>query len=373
MKKTLLVFFVWFILLHTLNKLSYKFIPDKTSYELPKRYVVNPRFWIAPWLNFDARNYLKIATESYIDSQQKYSLRVFFPFYPLLIRIASFNLLLNPILIGLAVSITSFLGSLFVLNRLLKAEGMPETKRFRVIVLLFLFPVSFFYLSFYTESLLLFLSLLTFYFLKKKNFLTASVCTAMATATKLLGVALLPSLMWEAYKRYRQTKKLPFSIILAPLGIVIYVLYTYQQTGNLTLVILGHSDWGRNASVLSPFIAFKEGLLKVFFGSVVSRNNFFVYSVEVLEFFSALFFLSVVLFGMKKMKFSYWLFVLFSFLLVIFSGALGSVNRVLLIVFPVHIFLAKVLPSKIYYLACLCLFILLLYLASLFLRGYFVA
>lgn len=373
MKKILLLFLVWFVLLHGFNKLSFKFLPDKTSYELPKKYEINPRFWITPWLNFDGRNYLKIATEGYAGSQQKFNLRVFFPFYPLLIRIASLNLLLNPILTGLAISIFSFIGSLIILNRLLKTGELQDKKRFKVIVLLFLFPASFFYISFYTESLLLFLSLLTFYFLKKKRFFAASVCVAMATATKILGVALLPSLMWEAYKRYRQTKKIPFSIIIAPLGIVLYILYTFQQTGNLTLAILGHSDWGRKVDIFSPILAFKEGLMKVFFGSAVSRNNFFAHSVEVLEFFSALFLLFVILFGIKKMKFSYWLFVLFSFLLISFSGAFGSINRVLLVIFPVHIFLAKVLPTKIYYFVCFCLFILLLYLTSLFLRGYFVA
>jgi Gpi18-like mannosyltransferase len=373
MKKTLLLFLVWFILLHAVNKGSFYLVPDKTSYELPKKYVINPRFWIAPWLNFDGRNYLKVATEGYSSAQQRFNLRVFFPFYPLLVRIASLNLLLNPIFIGLAISIISLLGSLFILHKLLKLENIPETKRFRTIFLLFLFPASFFYLAFYTESLLLLLSVLTFYFIKKKNFLAASVSTTMATATKILGIVLIPALIWEVYKQYKQTKKIPFSVILAPLGIILYLLYTFWQRGDLTLAILGHSDWGRKVSILSPIFAFKEGLIKVLFGSVVSRNNFFAYSVEVLEFFSALFFLLVVVFGIKKLKFSYWLFVSSSFLLVVFSGALGSINRVMLVVFPLHIFLVKVLPTKIYYLVCLCLFILLLYLTSLFLRGYFVA
>lgn len=373
MKKILFIFLAWFVLLHVLNKVSFYFVPDKTSYELPKKYEINPRFWIAPWLNFDARNYLKVATEGYSSSQQKFNLRVFFPFYPLLIRISSLNLLLNPILIGLAVSTSSFLAALFVLNKLLKTENMPEAKRFRTALLLMLFPASFFYLSLYTESLLLFLSLLTFYFLKKKNFWAASLSTAMATATKILGIALLPSLIWETYKSYKQTKKIPFSMLIAPLGIILYVFYTFWQTGSLTLTISGHSDWGRNVGILSPLFAFKEGLIKVLFGSVVSRNNFFAYSVEVLEFLSALFFLLVVIFGLRKMKFSYWLFVLSGFLLVVFSGALGSINRVLLVVFPLHIFLAKLLPTKFYYFVSFCLCILLLYLTCLFLRGYFVA
>lgn len=365
MKKIIFLFFIWFIMLHAINKISFVYIPDKTSYELPKKYLISPRFWIAPWLNFDGRNYLKITTEGYSNATQKFNVRVFFPLYPILVRIFSFNLFLNPILIGLALSAIFFVASLLVIYKLLNSE--------KAVFLLLLFPASFFYLAFYTESLLLFLSVLTFYFIKKKNLFAASVCIAMATATKILGIALLPSLLWEAYQNYRQTKKFPVSIVLAPLGIILYSLYTFWQTGNLTLAILGHSDWGRNIGILSPIFAIKEGLMKALFGSAVSRNNLFAYTIEVLEFFSAMFFLLVVLFGIKKIKFSYWLFVLSSFLLVVFSGALGSINRVMLVVFPLHVFLAKVLPTKIYYFVCLCLFVLLLYLTSLFLRGYFVA
>src|SRR5258708_2836840 len=118
MKKILVACAIWFVLLNVMNKMSFGVLPDATSYELPRGSTVASRFWIVPWLNFDGRNYLKIATDGYSASPKKFNLRVFFPLYPMLIKILSFNLFINPIMVGLAISSISFLVSLFVFNRL---------------------------------------------------------------------------------------------------------------------------------------------------------------------------------------------------------------------------------------------------------------
>lgn len=373
MKKIVILFTMWILLLNGLNKVSFQFLTDYTSYELPKNYSVEARFWIVPWLNFDGRNYLKIATDGYDSSQKKFNIRVFFPFYPLLIRILSFNLLFSPIVIGLLISLFSILTSIFIFNRLMILEKIREINRSKILLLFFLFPTSFFYLSYYTESLLLLLTLLTFFFLKERKFMLASISAALASGTKVLGLALFPVILWEAYQSYKSTKRVPISILIAPLGFILYSLYNYFLTGNLFLALQGHGDWGRHIGVLSPINAFSESFWKVLYGSDLSRHNIFIRSIEALEFFSAVFLIFMLIVSYKRLKLSYWLYLLFSTMIVFFSGSIGSLPRHLILLFPIHIVLAKILPIKFYYIIGIVFFILLTYLTSLFLRGYWVA
>ncbi len=365
---------IWFILLNVINKASSKYLVDHTSYELPKGYNVSHRFWVVPWLNFDGQNYLKIAINGYTGSvNKKFNLRVFFPFYPLIIRILSINLVMSPIYTGLIVSIVSFIVSMLVLNELLIKDRLKEIDRTKVLLLMLLFPASFFYAAFYTESLLLLLTLLTFYFLRKKDFLLASISTTLATATKIIGLALLPVLIYEAYRSYKETKKVSFPVLIAPLGIVGYALYTWVTSGDSLLIIRGQIDWGRRIGIFSPFIAFKGSLFHVIYGSLVSQHNFFARSIEVIELATAIFLIVVIILSFKRIKFSYWLYLLSGSLLVFFSGTFISIMRILIVLFPTHIYLAKTLPKKVYYFISLCFVILLVYLTSLFLRGYWVA
>ncbi len=372
MRKVLLVFIVWFLLVNVVNKVSFQFLTDYTSYELPKHYTIQNRFWIVPWLNFDGRNYLKIATDGY-NSTQKFNIRVFFPFYPLLIRIFSFNLFFNPIVVGLLISLFSIILGVYTFNKLLILEKIAEVDKAKILSLLFLFPTSFFYLSYYTESLLLLLTLLTFFFLKEKKFVLASIFAALASGTKVLGLALFPVILWEAYRSYKTTKRVSVSMLIAPLGFIFYSLYNYFVERNLFLALQGHSDWGRHIGILSPLQAFIESFSKVLFGSEISQHNIFIRSIEVLEFVSAVFLILMLILGYRRLKFSYWLYLLCSALVLFFSGSLGSLPRHLLLLFPIHIVLVKLLPTKLYYMVGTLFFILLIYLTALFLRGYWVA
>lgn len=373
MKKIFILVLFWFILLNSINKLSSKLIFDNTSYELPKANLINHRFWIVPWLNFDGRNYLEIVNNGYTSIGKKLDLRVFFPLYPLIIRILSINLLINPILIGLAVSFTSFIASLYILNKLLIQDKIIEENRHRVFLILLLFPTSYYFLAYYSESTYLLISILMFYFLNKKNFILASFFTSLATAIRLVGLALLFPLLWEAIQTYKKTKKFPLSILFAPLGFIIYGLYTQFTTGNGFLIVEKHKEWNRVMGIFGPWNALKDSLLNVISGSDISRNNPIIHSIEILEFCTAIFIVIILIKSFRKIRFTYWLYMFFSSLFIFFSGFLGSDSRFIIVMFPVFIYLVKVLSKKYFYIICLCFLILLIYLSSLFLRGYWVA
>src|SRR3972149_3002413 len=184
MKKIFTIFLFWFFLIVLINKLSAGFIPDRTSYELPFR--IPATFTMAPFLNMDGRHYLDIACNGYF-VKGGFDLRVFFPVYPLLIKAFSLNCSLNPIIVGLLISAVSFLASLYLLARMLSKDI-----RFKTLLLLIFFPTSFFFAAYYTESVFFLFTLLFFWFVEKKKYIAASMFAALASGTRLLGVALAP-------------------------------------------------------------------------------------------------------------------------------------------------------------------------------------
>jgi len=371
MKKILLIFLIWFFALNLLNPLSLKLLFDRTSYELPKNISLKYRHITVPWLNFDGRNYLEIVDKGY-EPGYKTDLRVFFPFYPLLIRVISFNLLLNPILIGLGISISAFLVCLLIFYQILKDDKIIEEKRKKILFLLLLFPTSFYFIAFYTESIFLLIVLLVFYFLNKKNFFLASLFTLLATATRISGLALIPPLIWESYNTFKKTKKISWMIIISPFGFIFYSLYLYLVSSEIFPFIFKQKNWNRIIGIFAPFNAFKEGFNNALQGSLITKGNFFGRSMEITEFIFAIFLIFLVILSFKKIKFSYWLYLFFSCLPIFFSGILSSVHRYMLVMFPIYIFLGS-LSKKYYYIFCFVFSILLIYFSCLFLRGYWVA
>jgi len=178
------VFLIWRLGLEVGVLLGGKFLPQK-GYLVP-----------SVWANFDGIHYLWIAQNGYGLYQQ-----AFFPLYPWLIRwLAGF--IHNYLFSGLAISHLTFFASLYLLYRLLLFDFSEKFVR-RVIILLLLFPTSFFFASFYSESLFFFLMIAAFYFARKGKWLVAGIFGALASATRVVGIFLLPALLvewWEQKK-----------------------------------------------------------------------------------------------------------------------------------------------------------------------------
>lgn len=372
MKKILLFLLSWVILLNVVNIISNFLIFDKTSYELPSGISLSFRHILVPWLNFDGRNYLQIVNKGY-DLGYLTELRVFFPLYPLLIRILSVNNFLNPIIIGLSVSLISLITSLFILNKLLTLDGFKRKDRERLILLILLFPTSFYFLAYYTESLFFLLVVSFFYFLNKKQFFISSVIAFLATATRITGLALLPILFYRAYKEFKDSRKINWSILISPFGFIFYLIYVQLISGDFLSVILKQKEWKRPIGLLGPWYALKDGFVKFIFGSKVTQLDFFGRSMEVVEFIFVVFLIYVIIHSYKKIKFDYWLYLFFSSLPIFFSGALSSIHRYMLVMFPIYVYLFKVIPRKFIMYAYIVFLILLIYFSALFLRNYWVA
>lgn len=371
MKRVLIAASVWFIFLNVLNVISLGILFDKTSYELPSGITIPIRHASVPWLNSDGRNYLKIATDGY-DPKYHVDLRAFFPLYPILIRLLSFNFLFNPILTGLTISWVSFVAMLFVFEKILKQDRIDKDERFKILLSILIFPTSFYFIAYHTESFFLFLVLSTFYFLNKKKFLAASLLTAIATATRVTGLALVVPLAWEAFLVYKNNKKIEWSVIFAPLGFLAYTLYLQLFAGSALAVVDSQKGWDKPIGIFGPIIAIRDGFHKFIYGSAITRGDFLGRSMEILEFLSAVALILLIIYTFKKIKTSYWLYFGASIIPIFFSGVLSSIHRYMMVMFPIYLLIGA-LPKKYYRIYVVVSTILLAYLVSLYLRNYWVA
>lgn len=122
---------------------------------------------------FDAQWYLKIAEAGYPTNPHSTALEVmdgatfaFFPLYPIILKILNIfimNILLTGFLFANFMLLINFWSLIYVLKKF-----TDEKIAIRTAFLLFLFPFSIFFRSYFTESLFLFLLIWFTHFLLKK-------------------------------------------------------------------------------------------------------------------------------------------------------------------------------------------------------------
>lgn len=125
----------------------------------------------------------------------------FFPFYPLMMRLLSWPLSvfgMNPIATGtLAGVIVSTVGTLFAMLALfdLAKDELGEAGGIRAAFYMIIFPSGFFLAQVYTEGLFVGLAFTSLAFLKKRNYLWASIFAVLATFTRAAGMLLVVPLL----------------------------------------------------------------------------------------------------------------------------------------------------------------------------------
>ncbi|MBI3538294.1 MAG: glycosyltransferase family 39 protein, partial [Chloroflexi bacterium] len=177
---------------------------------------------LAPWQRFDANWYLKIAQRGYSADDGS---TVYFPLYPLLIRIFGGGLLAAIVISNLAL-----IGVFYLVYQLGK-DLMGEKFAARALAYLAIFPTAFFLFAPYTESLFLFFALASIHAAAKEKFPRASIFAALAALTRLQGALLifpLAYLVWkknnaarltlEASRSFSYTFRNTFFLALIPLA-----------------------------------------------------------------------------------------------------------------------------------------------------------
>ncbi|MBI2011806.1 hypothetical protein HYS91_03485 [Candidatus Daviesbacteria bacterium] len=385
--KTLLKFLVptfllWRLFLFLPIFIGYNFLPFRDGFQFAtiwyRTALYSPvsHFLIYPWANFDGVHYLSIAGNGYIDEGR------FFPFFPILINIvseifgtgASFGLI--QFFVGFSIANTAFFLSLIVFYKLVRMD-YKKNIAFWAIIYITLFPTSFFFASIYSESLFLLLLLLTFYFLRLKKWLWASIFALFLTITRFIGIAVIPILFYEFFLQEKPfngkaiLKAWPF--FLTPLGIIGYSIFNYQMWGDYFYFIHSQGNLLNNRTVDS--IVFPLQTLFRYFKILTSVPLVqYEWWIALLELGIFVFSAIILYLGWrKKIKTSYLLFSIFGFLIPSLTGTFSGLPRYVIILFPLFITLALIEKKifKVMYISIstIVLFILLMF----FSRGYFVA
>lgn len=338
---------------------------------IPKTTFLGP----VPWANFDGVHYLEIAQYGYFQSQQ-----AFFPFFPLVIHFFAGLFGGNYILIALTIVNVSLLITLLLFWKLVRIDYNDRIAQWSLLFFL-LFPTSFFLGSIYTESIFLVFVLGSFYAARKKKWLLASILGGLASATRFVGIALLPAIIWEwwsvnEFKIKKEKLKIFFPdflwFVLIPMGLISYMIYLNNKFYDALAFVHTQPGFGANRTggeiILLPQVIFRY--IKIFLTVPWSSYDL---KIAILEFGLFAFALGMVLILRKRIRKSYFIFSLLVIIVPTLTGTLSSIPRYLLVAFPLFIALALINSTRTKAFILIINILLMIILTSLFTQGYWIA
>jgi Gpi18-like mannosyltransferase len=378
MKRVFSYFLVWRILLFVvafLATLAIAKFGNTFPYVDRVLTITNLPNWVWGFGNFDGVHYLRLAQNGYTAEYTQ----AFFPLYPLLIRLFNFlpkntgldlSLYTDPsyFYTGMLLSIVIFIPALYFLYKLWQEEYNQKISDIAILLLLS-FPTAFYFGAIYSEALFLLLVVLVFWSVKKDKFILAGVFAALASATKIQGALLFVFLVIELWNKHRRTWRDWLGVFISPLGLVIYMMFLKQTVGDPLYFLTSQSAFGASRTsslVLLPQVFYR------YFKIMITVNpltlNYFNALVEFI--FTSVLIVGVVL-AFKKIKFSYWVFVVLAVIMPTLTGTFSSMPRYALLAFPLLPLIAKYKRVSRYIIIAQSLVQIVL--LALFIRGYWVA
>lgn len=388
-KRILTLFLFWRLSLFLISYLAVFFIPIFRA-SFPYYNIIlmptNLPSWIWGFGNFDGVHYLRIAQNGY---SAQFS-QAFFPLFPLVIRTFNFIPKKLPLdatgivdpsffFTGMILSNVVFFFALILFYKLTRIDFSKKIA-YGSLILLVTFPTSFYFGSIYTESLFLLFVVGAFYFIRKGNFLVAGILSAVASATRIFGLLLIPVLLIEIYIKIKngeikldstETIKATIGVLLAPFGTLFYMLYLRLNFDNPLYFLTSQPSFGaeRTSSnlIFLPQVIYRY--LKIFITVPRISQPFFN---AFLEFTFTITTLVCLFFFIRKMRLSYFIFTLGCLVLPTLTGTLSSMPRYSLMAFLLLPFIMQMVNR--YYKLLVCFFITIgIILTGLFIRGYWVA
>lgn len=199
----------------------------------------------AAWERFDALWFLRIADQGYRPHDGS---AAFFPLYPLAARAVSFVLGGRPLAGATIVSNAAFVGAL-VVTYLLTAFELSERLARTTVLMLCVFPTSYFFLMPYSESLFLLLAATTFWAARRRRWAVAGVAGALLTLTRSVGVVMIPALVLEALQQRAERRGPAWPGLVAAgatsLGLIGYLGFWQAFAGDAMAPLTRQANWER--------------------------------------------------------------------------------------------------------------------------------
>ncbi len=330
---------------------------------------INDHIGITLHWRWDAIYYYCIAVGGYtfleshpLAGAQPGMLPAFFPLYPLLVRVAATVLggLRAPAVLpindaersvlvaGVLVGNGAALLALWLLYQLTHEETRDEETAQRAALYTAVFPFAFYYTVPYAEPLFLATSIGTFLAARRGNWVRAGLWAAAASATRPMGMLLLPALALELILAWRRGEidshtwpRALLGLCLAPIGLLLFMLHLWQIVGNPLAFVEAQAYWHRER--VFPIETLWRGLGYALHPSRSDRADAYVRTV--LNTLTLLVFMGVMGSSLRRWRPSYVLYGLLLFTMSLSQPWAGqtimdSTGRYVMVLFPVYISLA---------------------------------
>ncbi|QGZ92645.1 MAG: hypothetical protein EWV55_11885 [Microcystis viridis Mv_BB_P_19951000_S69] len=335
------IFIIWrgtLLLMHLIG-LSFSQMNESSSPQAPFWHMFPDNHYLDSFFRFDSAWYNEIIQTGYSYNPEKQSNVAFFPLYPILVKaIASLTSLSVPI----AGLLLSNLCLIFALIFVYKISNIYLNKRGseKVLILMLVFPTSFFYSCFYTESLYLLTTAACFYFFLNKKYFWSGFFGFFASLTRVTGVIIFLAFAIELLWKYLKKKELPrresLFLLLIPCGLIAYMVFLAWKFNEPLAFIKVQDLWGRDERVF-PLITLINYWKNINFIFPKDANN----AVRLLNTFFSFSFLGILLFSIvkKPLNISLLIFAFLSFFLPLSTGTTESMMRYMMTIFPIFIIL----------------------------------
>jgi len=353
-----------------------------THYSLAANTRLPHALWLM-WRRFDSGFYVDIARHGYWSAAtlRHISNWVFYPLYPLLIR--PIGLLLGGRdtgfnVAGLVVSNGATIAAFVLLYKVADME-FGRAAAVRALVLLALFPTSFYLSAISPFSLFLALSLGSLYAARRGHWTVAALCGGLAALTRAQGLLLLAPLLWEYWQvvsdRYaprqatgdrrqaadqgrgatnwverakdwvssrlrgptlaaRDIHNAPavLSFALVPLGALVFMVYAWAKTGDFLASSHNEIHWGRHFE--PPWTLLWHSLTHLSLPNALDWNFWLLNNA------AAVLFLLATVWAFRALPIIYALYSLVMVLSPLASASMQSLSRYYVVVFPALMLLA---------------------------------
>ena len=303
---------------------------------------------------WDSGYYLDIAQHGY---RANGSERAFFPLFPSLCVLISKLTGISLLWSGFFISVFSFIAAILVFYQWVLIDNKAQTA-FWSVLWICVFPMSFFFIAFYPESLFLLLSILSIYLARRGKFIYSGLAIALAGATRPQAFLLAIPFFIEflSQRNFQRSRILNISIgaLFAPIGMLSFFIFIALQSGSLNLfsVYMSNSALAFGRYITWPWLTLYDGLRAAIFGIGINAD-WFSRILVVQDIFYALLGIILAIWSMFHIRLSSALFLLFSMLFFFMNHgpagyAFWSIPRYVASLYPLYLVLALLtikLPS----------------------------
>jgi len=287
---------------------------------------------LAVWGRWDAEHYLGIAKNGYSGTEF-----AFFPLYPALIKIVGV-FTGSELVAGLIISnAASFFGLLY-LYKLIEHEYNRHVAQ-RATFYVSIFPTAIFFSAVYSESLFVFLTVASFYYVRERRWVMAGVFGFFAALTRSEGILLAAPLFIEwaiaakeggrEFFRYwfDDIVKPLLGLALVPLGLATYMAYLWVVSGDPLKFSHVQAHWGRHLT--PPWESVASTITKMSHSHLPQTI-----ANQGLELAFTALMVAALFLGLRRLRLSYTVYMALSILVPMSTSSLMSMQRFALVLFP---------------------------------------